>query len=83
MARKKSYVPAMTSVFPVNGTLSEKIKFLQRQVIELEQQKKCYDKMIRDRIKIIKKLEKHKGFLDIIPMTFKCPIKKKRPRKRK
>jgi len=79
----KDYVPAMTSVFPVNGTLAEKIQFLKRQVSELEQQKKCYDKMIRDRKKTIKQLQKHIGFIDVIPMVFKCPVKKKRPRKRK
>lgn len=75
--------PAMTSVFPVNGSLKQKIEFLKKQVMELEMQKKCYDKMIRERKKTIKQLEKHKAMIDIIPLTFKCQVKKKRPRRRK
>lgn len=48
----------MTSVFPAYGTLTEKIKFLKQQVSELEQQKKCYNKMILDRRKMIRELQK-------------------------
>ncbi len=47
------YVPAMTTVFPVNGTLKQKIKYLKTQIKELQEQKKCYDKMITDRRKAI------------------------------
>ena len=52
------YVPAMTSVFPVNGTLKQKIKYLQTQIKELQEQKKCYDKMITERKRAIKNLRK-------------------------
>jgi cell division protein FtsB len=52
------YVPAMTSVFPVNGTLKQKISFLNRQIKELQEQKKCYDKMITERKRAIKNLRK-------------------------
>ena len=53
----KEYVPAMTSVFPVDGTKSQKIKYLQRQIKELKQQKICYNKMIKQREKVIRKLD--------------------------
>ena len=77
--RDTLYVPAMTSVFPVNGTLREKIKFLQRQVFELEQQKKCYNKMISERNKLIKDLKKKKTMLDLVSKLGK---NKKRPRRK-
>jgi hypothetical protein len=48
--------PAMTKVFPVLGSIEEQIKTLKQQIAELEQQKKCYDKMILARIKLINKL---------------------------
>lgn len=51
------YVPAMTSIFPVNGTTKQKISFFSRQIKELQEQKKCYDKMIIDRKKAIKQLK--------------------------
>ena len=47
----------MTSVFPVDGTKSQKIKYLQRQIKELKQQKICYNKMIKQREKVIRKLD--------------------------
>ncbi len=77
--RDTLYVPAMTSVFPVNGTLAEKIKFLQRQVFELEQQKKCYNKMINERNRLIKDLKKKKTMLDLVSKLGK---NKKRPRRK-
>lgn len=55
--RDTLYIPAMTSVFPINATKIKQIKFLKRQIAELEAQKKCYDKMIRDRKKAIKKIK--------------------------
>jgi len=71
--------PAMTSVFPVNGTLTQKIKFLNQQVFELEQQKKCYNKMISERNKLIKDLKKKQIMLKLIRKFGK---NKKRPRRK-
>jgi len=71
--------PGMTSVFPVNGTLTQKIKFLNQQVFELEQQKKCYNKMISERNKLIKDLKKKQIMLKLIRKFGK---NKKRPRRK-
>jgi len=73
------YVPAITSVFPIDGTLTEKIKFLQRQVFELEQQKKCYNKMINERNRLVKDLQKKKAMIKVIKKLGK---NKKRPRRK-
>jgi len=77
--RDTLYVPAITSVFPIDGTLTEKIKFLQRQVFELEQQKKCYNKMIIERNRLVKDLQKKKAMMKVIKKLGK---NKKRPRRK-
>lgn len=50
--------PAMTKVFPALGTRKEQIKTLEQQIQELSQQKKCYDRMISDRKRLIRKLKR-------------------------
>lgn len=48
--------PALTRVL-VTSSKKQIINLLKEQISELKQQKKCYDKMIIDREKAIKKLE--------------------------
>jgi len=52
--------PALTRV-PVLNSVKETIKLLEEQISELRQQKKCYDKMILDRRKAIKRLRQGKA----------------------
>lgn len=47
--------PALTRI-PLTGSREETIDLLREQISELKQQKKCYDKMILDRRKAIRKL---------------------------
>lgn len=65
--KKKIQEPAITSIMPVNATSKEKIQFLKRQIAELKQQKKCYDRMIKLREKAIKEYQKFIDFQDITP----------------
>lgn len=51
--------PALTRIYPVHGTTKQKINLLKEQISELKQQKKCYDKMILDREKEIKRIIKY------------------------
>lgn len=73
--------PAMTSVFPAYGSLTEKIKFLKQQVSELEQQKKCYNKMILDRRKMIRELQKKETMVHVFGGI--TGYNKKRPKRRR
>lgn len=56
--------PALTKVPPSDSirfsSIQLTIDFLKEQISELKQQKKCYDKMIREREKTIKQLKKRK-----------------------
>lgn len=72
--------PAMTSVFPAYGSLTEKIKFLKQQVKELEQQKKCYNKMILDRKKMIRELQKKETLREVFGGITGYTKRKKRRR---
>lgn len=47
--------PALTRI-PLTSSREETIDLLREQISELKQQKKCYDKMILDRRKAIRKL---------------------------
>lgn len=47
--------PALTRIL-VTSSKKQVIELLKEQISELKQQKKCYDKMILDREKAIKKL---------------------------
>jgi len=51
--------PALTRIFPTHGTTKQKINLLKEQISELKQQKKCYDGMIRQRKKEIKRIIKY------------------------
>jgi len=50
--------PALTRIYPTHGTTRQKINLLKEQISELKQQKKCYDKMILERKKEIKRIIK-------------------------
>lgn len=50
-------MPALTDVLPYNATSHQKIQFYTKQIKELQQQKKCYDGMIKERRKLINKLK--------------------------
>jgi len=82
--------PALTSVFPINATLEEKIEFIEEQIDELKQQKICYDKMIRERVKFIKKIklnksmvENRRGLMDALIGPRGLGRHKSRPKKKK
>ncbi|NIQ14805.1 MAG: hypothetical protein GTO02_10520 [Candidatus Dadabacteria bacterium] len=49
-------MPTLTDVLPLNATPHQKIEYYKKQIKELQQQKKCYDGMIKERQKIIKKI---------------------------
>jgi len=71
----------MTSVFPATANTKEKIKFLKQQVSELEQQKKCYNKMILDRKRMIKELSKKQTMVEVFGGI--TGYNKKRPKRRR
>lgn len=50
-------MPALTDVLPYNATAHQKIEYYKKQIKELQQQKKCYDGMIKERRKLIGKLK--------------------------
>lgn len=47
---------ALTSILPEKFTSHQRILHLKKQIAELKAQKKCYDKMIKQRQDMIKKL---------------------------
>lgn len=47
---------ALTSLLPEKFTKQQRIFHLKRQIVELKAQQKCYDKMIKQRKVMIKKL---------------------------
>jgi len=49
---------ALTSILPEKFTSHQRILHLKKQIAELKAQKKCYDKMIKQRKVMIKKLGK-------------------------